>query len=64
MHVPSFVVGSAATGVGFLLIHRELSHRQRLSSRWILAEEAEKELTKLWGSARASLLSNKVCRLF
>lgn len=53
MHLPSFFVGSVATGAGFLLIHRELSHRQRLSSRWILAQEAEKEVTKLWGSARA-----------
>jgi len=65
MHIPSLLVGSVTTGAGFLLIHRELSHRQRLSSRWILAEEAEKELTKLWESARASLLSTVclVCNL-
>ena len=38
IHVPSFLVGSVFSGASFLLIHRELSHRTRLTTRWIIAE--------------------------
>mmetsp|Transcript_7234 Transcript_7234/g.13731 ORF Transcript_7234/g.13731 Transcript_7234/m.13731 type:complete len:95 (-) Transcript_7234:2002-2286(-) len=55
MHFPSFLIGSVTTGCGFLLIHRELSHRQRLSSRWILVEVVEKEMKTLWENAKSSI---------
>lgn len=55
VHIPSFLVGSVTSGAGFLMIHRELSHRQLLSSRWILAEEAEQELTRLFEHAKATM---------
>jgi len=55
MHIPSLFVGSVVSGSGFLLVHRELSHRQRLSTRWIIAEQAEKEINKLWRSAKSSI---------
>ena len=41
LHLPSALVGSLAAGGGFLLIHRELSHRSRLSNKWVLREYAE-----------------------
>jgi len=44
MHVPSFFVGSLASGSAFLLVHQQLSHRERLSRKWPLAERAENEL--------------------
>ena len=59
-HLPSLLVGSVVSGASFLLIHRELSHRERLSTRWILAEHAEEELHKLWSNARASLDHHQV----
>jgi hypothetical protein len=55
MHLPSLLIGSVTTGSGFLLIHRELSHRQRLSSRWILAEVVEREMNTLWVNAKTSV---------
>ena len=61
VHIPSFLVGSVTSGAGFLMIHRELSHRQLLSSRWILAEEAEQELTRLFEHAKATM--NNTVRL-
>lgn len=44
MHVPSFFVGSLASGSAFLLVHQQLSHRERLTRKWPLAEKAEIEL--------------------
>ena len=41
LHLPSALVGSLTAGGGFLLIHRELSHRNRLSNKWLLREYAE-----------------------
>mmetsp|Transcript_9838 Transcript_9838/g.23019 ORF Transcript_9838/g.23019 Transcript_9838/m.23019 type:complete len:95 (+) Transcript_9838:205-489(+) len=41
LHLPSALVGSLTAGGGFLLIHRELSHRSRLSNKWVLREYAE-----------------------
>mmetsp|Transcript_1880 Transcript_1880/g.2740 ORF Transcript_1880/g.2740 Transcript_1880/m.2740 type:complete len:101 (-) Transcript_1880:87-389(-) len=38
MHVPSLMAGSMSAGVGFLMVHREVSHRNHLS-RWPLAEK-------------------------
>ena len=42
-HLPSFLVGSSIAGGGFLLIHRELSHRHRLTNKWAVQEYAENE---------------------
>mmetsp|Transcript_2537 Transcript_2537/g.4334 ORF Transcript_2537/g.4334 Transcript_2537/m.4334 type:complete len:100 (-) Transcript_2537:193-492(-) len=53
VHIPSFLVGSAVSGAGFLLIHRELSHRQRLSKRWIISEYAEEYFQEFRAMARA-----------
>ena len=46
-HLPSFWIGSSVSACGFLLIHRELSHRHRLTTKWALQEYAEKEF-KEW----------------
>jgi len=51
-HLPSFLIGSSIAGCGFLLIHRELSHRHRLTTKWALQEYAEKE----WNEWRKSSL--------
>jgi hypothetical protein len=39
MHIPSFVVGSIASGSLFLAVHQQASYRSRLSYRWPLAGE-------------------------
>lgn len=52
VHIPSLLVGSAASGVGFLLIHRELSHRKRLSQRWAISEYAEEQFYELRARAK------------
>ncbi len=44
MHIPSFFVGSLASGSAFLLVHQQLSYRQRLTRKWPLAERAENEM--------------------
>ena len=41
LHIPSFLVGSIFAGSGFLLIHRELSHRRRLTTKWVVQEYVE-----------------------
>ncbi|KAL9180469.1 hypothetical protein ACHAXT_008439 [Thalassiosira profunda] len=41
LHLPSALVGSLVAGSGFLLIHRELSHRRRMTTKWALQEYAE-----------------------
>ncbi|KAL7475671.1 hypothetical protein ACHAW6_001582 [Cyclotella cf. meneghiniana] len=41
LHLPSAFVGSIFAGSGFLLIHRELSHRRRLTTKWEIQEYAE-----------------------
>ena len=55
MHVGSFMVGSLVTGTGFLVIHRNLSHRSRLSSQsWPLADTVQKEIDNILKEARES----------
>ncbi|KAL7569286.1 hypothetical protein ACA910_016833 [Epithemia clementina (nom. ined.)] len=54
VHLPSFLVGSLTAGVLFLGIHKELSHRQRLSWKWVLQEKAEKQFRKLASQVRSS----------
>lgn len=56
-HLPSFLVGSSIAGVGFLLIHRELSHRHRLTTKWALQEYAEKEW-KQWREGNLDSISD------
>lgn len=56
-HLPSFLVGSSIAGCGFLLIHRELSHRHRLTEKWALREYAEKEW-KDWGESSLDQISD------
>eukprot|EP00568_Trieres_chinensis_P006228 CAMPEP_0183308066 /NCGR_PEP_ID=MMETSP0160_2-20130417/19725_1 /TAXON_ID=2839 ORGANISM="Odontella Sinensis, Strain Grunow 1884" /NCGR_SAMPLE_ID=MMETSP0160_2 /ASSEMBLY_ACC=CAM_ASM_000250 /LENGTH=92 /DNA_ID=CAMNT_0025471811 /DNA_START=22 /DNA_END=300 /DNA_ORIENTATION=- len=51
LHAPSFLVGSATAGAGFLLIHRETSRRGRVSDRWLLAEKVEARLLEVWSGA-------------
>jgi hypothetical protein len=60
MHIPSVLVGSVVSGSGFLLIHRELSHRERLSNRWLLAEKIEKEAKTMWNDAKKSMKSSDI----
>mmetsp|Transcript_32054 Transcript_32054/g.47821 ORF Transcript_32054/g.47821 Transcript_32054/m.47821 type:complete len:86 (+) Transcript_32054:157-414(+) len=55
MHVPSALVGSLTAGSGFLLVHRELSHRSRLSSRWALSEKIEAQVRQLMCEAKANI---------
>ena len=52
LHIPSALVGSAVAGAGFLLIHRELSHRRRLTTKWEIQEYAE-ESWKEWRKSAA-----------
>lgn len=64
-HLPSFLVGSSIAGIGFLLIHRELSHRHRLTTKWALQEYAEKEW-KQWREGNLDSISDvaKVRRMY
>mmetsp|Transcript_972 Transcript_972/g.2793 ORF Transcript_972/g.2793 Transcript_972/m.2793 type:complete len:96 (+) Transcript_972:872-1159(+) len=57
VHVPSLFVGTVFAGSGFLLLHRELSHRSRLTYRWVLAEKVEEQYREFWAKAKAA---NKV----
>ncbi|CAB9522765.1 expressed unknown protein [Seminavis robusta] len=43
VHVPSFLVGGLFSGGAFLLLHEQVSHRQKLSHKWIIRELAEKK---------------------
>eukprot|EP00986_Skeletonema_menzelii_P008851 scaffold3857_cov140-Skeletonema_menzelii.AAC.13 len=56
-HLPSFMIGSSIAGCGFLLIHRELSHRHRLTTKWALQEYAEKEW-KEWRKSSLDTISD------
>mgnify|MGYP000470267100 CR=1 FL=1 len=58
LHLPSALVGSVVAGSGFLLIHRELSHRRRLTTKWELQEYAEKEWKEWRKSAAADSISD------
>ena len=59
MHVPSFLVGSLASGSAFLLVHQQLSHRERLTRKWPLAERAENELRAQLKNLKAQIGSQK-----
>ncbi|KAL3781879.1 hypothetical protein ACHAW5_007258 [Stephanodiscus triporus] len=57
LHLPSALVGSAFAGCGFLLIHRELSHRHRLTTKWELQEYAERQW-KEWRKSAVDPISD------
>ena len=59
MHFPSFVVGSLASASTFLLVHQQLSHRERLTKKWPLAEKAENELRAQFESLKSQIKSQK-----
>ena len=59
MHVPSFFVGSLVSGSAFLLVHQQLSHRERLSRKWPLAERAENEMRTKFKKLKAQIQSQK-----
>mmetsp|Transcript_36764 Transcript_36764/g.54010 ORF Transcript_36764/g.54010 Transcript_36764/m.54010 type:complete len:99 (-) Transcript_36764:596-892(-) len=54
VHFPSFLVGSIVAGTGFLVVHRDLSHRNRLSARWALAEWADGEFRGMMKALNSS----------
>eukprot|EP00552_Chaetoceros_brevis_P002562 CAMPEP_0197744098 /NCGR_PEP_ID=MMETSP1435-20131217/37519_1 /TAXON_ID=426625 /ORGANISM="Chaetoceros brevis, Strain CCMP164" /LENGTH=92 /DNA_ID=CAMNT_0043335319 /DNA_START=62 /DNA_END=340 /DNA_ORIENTATION=- len=54
-HFPSMCVGAMVSGSAFLMIDKQLSYRERLSSKWLLREKAEEEILTLWKNARASI---------
>jgi len=56
LHIPSFLVGSIFAGSGFLLIHRELSHRRRLTTKWVVQEYVEES----WKEWRKSSAANQI----
>lgn len=56
LHIPSFLVGSIFAGSGFLLIHRELSHRRRLTTQWVIQEYGEES----WREWRKSSAANQI----
>ena len=59
VNVPSLLVGSTFAGTGFLLIHREMSHRSRLSSRWAIAEISSERIKKFMQSLKGVQGSSK-----
>ena len=58
-HIPSFFVGSLASGTIGLLIHQQLSHRNRLTQKWPLAEKAEDELRNQLKNLRKQFNNNE-----
>jgi len=54
LHFPSAVVGSFFAGSGFLLLHRELSFRRRLTTKWEIQEYAEAQWIEIRKGAEAS----------
>mmetsp|Transcript_31883 Transcript_31883/g.68849 ORF Transcript_31883/g.68849 Transcript_31883/m.68849 type:complete len:98 (-) Transcript_31883:323-616(-) len=57
LHIPSALVGSLVSGSGFLLIHRELSHRSRLTTKWELQEYVEVQW-KEWKKSSADPIAD------
>jgi len=55
--MPSALVGSIVAGSGFLLIHRELSHRRRMTTKWEVQEYAENQW-KEWQKGTADPISD------
>lgn len=61
LHLPSAFVGSIFAGSGFLLIHRELSHRRRLTTKWEIQEYAEAQWKEFkYGVGESVANSSKV----
>mmetsp|Transcript_29620 Transcript_29620/g.81422 ORF Transcript_29620/g.81422 Transcript_29620/m.81422 type:complete len:91 (+) Transcript_29620:46-318(+) len=58
MHLPSFLIGSLTSGTGFLLIHKELSHRRRLSKKWAVTEIAEAQFKNAMKQIQISRLQS------
>ena len=52
VHIPSFMVGSSVSATGFLMIHKELSHRERLSKKWKIQEYIEAQIHELITAAK------------
>jgi len=59
MHIPSFMVGTAVSGTGFLMIHKELSHRERLSKKWRFREVVEENFYTVVEVARKQVEHNR-----
>lgn len=64
LHIPSAIVGSAVAGSGFLIIHRELSHRHRLTTKWVVQEYAEEQWKEWKKSADPISDSAKVRHIY
>ena len=60
MHIPSFFVGSLASGTAFLLVHQQMSHRERLTRKWPLVERAENELRTQLKNLTAQIKNEKL----
>jgi len=58
MHIPSFFVGSIASGTAFLLVHQQLSHRQRLDRKWPLAEQVKDQVRTQFNNLRAQNMNS------
>lgn len=58
VHIPSFLVGTAVTGTGFLMLHKEMSHRERLSPKWRLREVVEDQVQKIIASAKSKAVAS------
>mmetsp|Transcript_15903 Transcript_15903/g.17796 ORF Transcript_15903/g.17796 Transcript_15903/m.17796 type:complete len:91 (-) Transcript_15903:987-1259(-) len=58
MHIPSFFVGSIASGTVFLLVHQQLSHRERLDRKWPLAEQMKDQLRMRFNNLRSQNTNN------
>ena len=59
MHLPSFFVGSLASGSAFLLVHQQLSYRERLTRKWPLAERVENDVRAQLKNLKAKIESQK-----
>ncbi|GKY94017.1 hypothetical protein MPSEU_000368500 [Mayamaea pseudoterrestris] len=53
IHMPSLFVGVAFAGTSFLLVHQQLSYRERLSWKWKLRESLEAQYESMRPSAGA-----------
>eukprot|EP00804_Cyclotella_cryptica_P016642 CCRYP_001959-RA/>CCRYP_001959-RA protein AED:0.01 eAED:0.03 QI:0/0.5/0.66/1/0/0/3/1574/117 len=58
LHLPSAFVGSVFAGSGFLLIHRELSHRRRLTTKWEIQEYVEAQWKGIKNSSGESVANS------
>mmetsp|Transcript_13477 Transcript_13477/g.19282 ORF Transcript_13477/g.19282 Transcript_13477/m.19282 type:complete len:86 (-) Transcript_13477:269-526(-) len=55
VHAPSFLVGSICSGMSYLIIHQEISHRNRLSKKWVLTEKIESKMKELMKNANMDI---------